>query len=175
MVFGCLSHKLGENPPRPQFQQGRNANGGFTVPRDRTRARLKMSKRRLSRVSLRVASVERDPRPDFKPRVIFVVTLIAAILIAMAAVWEARVILLVLFAGCLGALVLATLTSQLQSWLRIPRIVAFAAVLAALGLAVTLGATPHTPTIAQQPPQPQVNAPNPPKRRYSSLGKSSWG
>jgi predicted PurR-regulated permease PerM len=134
-----------------------------------------MSKRRLSRVALRVASVERDPRPDFKPRVIFVVTLIAAILIAMAAVWEARVILLVLFAGCLGALVLATLTSQLQSWLRIPRIVAFAAVLAALGLAVTLGVWLRGPALAQQLAQLQVDVPNAARRLYSSLGKSSWG
>ncbi len=93
----------------------------------------------------------------------------------MAVVWEARVILLVLFAGCLGALVLATLTSLLQSWLRIPRIFAFAAVLAALGLAVALGVWLRGPALAQQFGQLQVDVPDAAKRLYLSLEESNWG
>jgi predicted PurR-regulated permease PerM len=93
----------------------------------------------------------------------------------MAAVWEARVILLVLFAGCLGALVLATLTSLLQSWLRIPRMFAFAVVLAALGLAVALGVWLRGPALAQQFGQLQMDVPDAARRLYSSLGESNWG
>ena len=145
------------------------------MPRKRTRARLIISKRQLSSFALPFASRAQDRRPDFKRRVIFVVTVIAAILIAMAAAWEARVILLVLFAGCLGALVLATLTSLLQSWLRIPRIFAFAAVLAVLGLAVALGVWLRGPALAQQFAQLQMDVPDAARRLYSSLGKSGWG
>jgi len=145
------------------------------VQLDRTIARFNVSRRRLPRFSLRFASGDRDRRTDFKRRAIFVVTLIAAILIAMAAIWEARIILLVLFAGCLGALVLATLTSLLQSWTRIPRIFAFAAVLAGLGLSVGLGVWLLGPALAQQLGQLQVDVPDAARRLYSSVGKSSWG
>lgn len=143
--------------------------------RDRTRTRFILSKRRLSSFSLPSATREKDLRPDFKWRVIFVVIVVAAILTGMAVVWEARVILLVLFAGCLGALVLATLTSLLQSWLRIPRIFAFAAVLAALGLAVALGVWLRGPALAQQFGQLQVDVPDAAKRLYLSLEESNWG
>jgi hypothetical protein len=54
------------------------------------------------------AAREGDSLADFKRRVIFVVTVIAAILTATAVAGEARVILLVLFAGSLGALVTAS-------------------------------------------------------------------
>jgi predicted PurR-regulated permease PerM len=124
---------------------------------------------------LPLAARGQDSRPDFKHRVIFIVTVTAAIIAAMAAAWEARVILLVLFAGCLGALVLATLTSLLQSWLRIPRVFAFAAVLAALGIAVALGVWLRGPALVQQFGQLQVDVPDAARRLYSSLGESSWG
>lgn len=175
MWVGCLNQKLGENRPRRQCQPGRNAHGDFTVPRDRTRARLIISTRRVSSFAPPFATQEHDHRPDFKRRVIFVVTLITAILIAMAAVWEARVILLVLFAGCLGALVLARLTSLLQSWLRIPRMFAFAAVLAALAIAFAFGVWLRGPALAQQFGQLQMDVPDAARRLYSSLGESNWG
>ena len=145
------------------------------MPPDRTRARLIASKRRLASFVLPIAIVKQDSRLDFKQRTMYVVTLVAATLIAMAIVWEARVILLVLFAGFLGALVLATLTSMLRSWLRIPRMFAFATVLAALGLAFALGVWLRGPALAQQFGQLQVDVPNAAKRLYSSLGESSWG
>ncbi len=145
------------------------------MPRNRMRARLNKSDRRLLRFASRLAKRERGPRPDFKQRAIYVVTLIATYLIAMAAVWEARVILLVLFAGCLGALVLTTLTSLLQSWMRISRMLAFAAVLAALGLAVGIGVWLRGPALAQQLGQLQVDLPDAARRLYLSVGKSNWG
>src|SRR5438309_1575180 len=80
-----------------------------------------------------------DAGSDFKRRVIFIVLVVAIVITGMAAIWEARVILLVMFAGCLGAVVLGTLTSLLQASLRIPRILAFVAILVALGLAIAFG------------------------------------
>jgi AI-2E family transporter len=145
------------------------------VPPDRTRARLIISNRRPASFVLPLAARGQDSRPDFKHRVIFIVTVTAGIISAMAAAWEARVILLVLFAGCLGALVLATLTSLLQSWLRIPRVFAFAAVLAALRIAVALGVWLSGPALAQQFGQLQVDVPDAARRLYSPLGESSWG
>jgi predicted PurR-regulated permease PerM len=171
---GCLNPKLEENQRR-RFHQPRKAHGGCTVLRDRTRAKLILSRRRLSSFAPPSATPEQRHQPDFKRRAIFVVTIIAAVLIAIAAIWEARVILLVLFAGCLGALVLATLTSLLQSCLRIPRMVAFAAVLATLGLAAALGVWLRGPALAQQFGQLQVAVPDAAGRLYSSLGKSTWG
>ena len=70
---------------------------------------------------------------------------------------------------------LATLTSLLQSWLRIRRMLAFAAVLAALGLAVALGVWLRGPALAQQFGQLQLDVPDAARRLYSSLGESSWG
>jgi predicted PurR-regulated permease PerM len=145
------------------------------VLRDRTRVRLIVSKRRISSAASPSVTRGQDHRPDFKHRVIFVVTVIVAILIAIAAIWEARVILLVLFAGCLGALVLATLTSVIQSCLRIPRMVAFAAVLAGVVLTAALGVWLRGPALAQQFSQLQVDVPDAARRLYSSLGDSTWG
>jgi predicted PurR-regulated permease PerM len=119
-----------------------------------------------------LAAQEQDSRPDFKHRVIFVVTVTAGIITAMAAAWEARVILLVPFAGCLGALILATLTSLLQSRLRIPRVFAFAAALTSLGLAVALGVWLRGPALAQQFGQLQVDVPDAASRLYSSSARA---
>ena len=113
--------------------------------------------------------------PDFTKRAAFVIAVSAAAIVAMVTIWEARVILLVLFAGCLGALVLATLTSLLQSYLRIPRTFAFAVLLAGLGLALALGAWLRGPELAQQFGQLQVDVPEAAKRLYSSLGNTGWG
>jgi predicted PurR-regulated permease PerM len=80
-----------------------------------------------------------------------------------------------MFAGCLGALVLGTLTSLLQASLHIPRILAFVAILVALGLAIALGVWLRGPALAQQFGQLQEDVPNAARRLYSSLGERQWG
>jgi predicted PurR-regulated permease PerM len=112
---------------------------------------------------------------EFKKRVVFVVSVTVLVLTFMVAMWQARVILLVLFAGCLGALVLTSLTDKIQSWLRIPRTLAFVVLLVAMGLAVGLGAWLRGPELARQLGQLQVDLPESARRLYSSLGESSWG
>jgi predicted PurR-regulated permease PerM len=89
--------------------------------------------------------------------------------------WEARIILLVLFAGCLGALILATLTSSLQTWFRIPRVIAFASVLVAIGSALGLGVWLRGPALAQQLSELQTEIPDAIRYVFASLHEYSWG
>lgn len=112
---------------------------------------------------------------DFKRRSVFVVLVTLGGVSALAAMWQARVILLVLFAGCLAALVLATLTSLVQRWLRVPRTLAFAILLTALILAIALGVWLRGPALAEQFGKLQTDLPEAARRLYSSLGESSWG
>ena len=49
-----------------------------------------------------------DSYAEFKKRVLFVVIAVTAAIAALVAIWQAKVILLVLFAGFLGALVLVS-------------------------------------------------------------------
>ena len=111
----------------------------------------------------------------FKSRAIFTVLLTTSVLAAAVAIWEARIILLVLFAGCLGALILATLTGLLQTWLRIPRAVAFASVLVTIGSALVLGVWLRGPALAQQLSELQTDIPDAIRYVFASLHEYSWG
>jgi predicted PurR-regulated permease PerM len=111
----------------------------------------------------------------FKPRVIFTVLVSASVAAAAFAVWEARIILLVLFAGCLGALILATLTSLLQARLRIPRGVAFASVLLTIGAVLASGVWLRGPALAQQLSELQTDIPDAIRYVFASLDEYSWG
>jgi predicted PurR-regulated permease PerM len=111
----------------------------------------------------------------FKSRTIFTVLLTTSVVAAAVAVWEARIILLVLFAGCLGALILATLTALLQTWLRIPRAVAFASVLVTIGSALGLGMWLRGPALAQQLSELQTDIPDAIRYVFASLHEYSWG
>ena len=107
----------------------------------------------------------------FKSRAIFTVLLTTSVVAAAVAVWEARIILLVLFAGCLGALILATLTALLQTWLRIPRAVAFASVLVTIGSALGLGMWLRGPALAQQLSELQTDIPDAIRYVFASLAR----
>ena len=111
----------------------------------------------------------------FESHVIFTVLVSTSVIAAAFAVWEARIILLVLFAGCLGALILATLTSLLQSWLRIPRVVAFASVLVALVFVLGLGMWWRGPALVQQLNTLQTDIPDAIRYVFASLHEYSWG
>jgi predicted PurR-regulated permease PerM len=111
----------------------------------------------------------------FKARAIFTVLLAASVVAAAIAIWEARIILLVLFAGCLGALILATLTSLLHKWVRIPRTLAFASVLVTLASALALGMWLRGPALARQLSELQDDIPGAVGSVFASLHKYSWG
>jgi predicted PurR-regulated permease PerM len=112
---------------------------------------------------------------DFKRRTLFVIVVVAATILSIVTIWEARVILLVLFAGCLGALVLTTLTDKIRSWLHIPRVVALIVFLACLGLVVTLGSWLRGPELVEQFGKLQVDVPEATRRLNALLGESDWG
>ena len=112
---------------------------------------------------------------EFKARTIFIVCACTVAIAAVVLAWQARAVFLVLFAGCLGALILATLTSLIQSWSRLPRMPAFTLLLAIIGLALGLGIWLRGPALAQQFNQLHVDLPNAARQVYSTLDQSTWG
>jgi predicted PurR-regulated permease PerM len=72
----------------------------------------------------------------FRKRTVFVVLFCVASIVALLLLWQARSILLLLFAGYIGALILTTVTARFQSWFHLRRRgLAFAIV---IGAAVAL-------------------------------------
>ena len=70
---------------------------------------------------------------QFKWRAVYTVFVCLASVVVLLVLWQARFIFLLLFAGCIGALILATLTSKFQLWFRIRRRgIAFALVIVAV-------------------------------------------
>ena len=112
---------------------------------------------------------------EFKKRAVFVIVAVIAGLLGLGIVWQARIILLVLFAGFLGALILTTLTSLVQKWLGIRRVFAFALLLAGVGVALALGVWLRGPELLQQFGQLQVDLPAAARRLYVSMDQSRWG
>lgn len=112
---------------------------------------------------------------EYRRRVLFAILVGTVAVAAAFAVWESRIILLVLFAGCLGALVLATLTSWLQRRLQLPRAFAFALVLAGIAASVGLGVWLRGPALAQQFSELQTKIPDAARSAFSTLQGSGWG
>lgn len=97
---------------------------------------------------------------QFEKRVLFAVFVTTATVAAVVALWESRIILLVLFAGCLGALILATLTSWLEMWFHIRRAFAFTLVLLGICVAVGLGVWLRGPALVEQFSELQTDIPD---------------
>lgn len=87
---------------------------------------------------------------DFRKRAIFVILFCSATAGSLVLAWEARLILLLLFAGCLGALILITLTGWTQSLLRVRRLLSFAIVLTVLACALVIGIWTEGSALAEQ-------------------------
>src|SRR5579859_2613699 len=79
-----------------------------------------------------------NPRREltlFRKKAVFVTLISIASVLALLLLWQARFILLLLFAGYIGALILTTLTAKFQSWFHVRRAVAFVMVICvAVGL-----------------------------------------
>lgn len=88
---------------------------------------------------------------EFRKRATFVVLIGIAACVLLFLVWEARYILLLLFAGLLGALMLTTLTRLFQSWFHLRRrglayTLVICTTIAALGIGIWL----RGPALVQQ-------------------------
>ncbi len=96
---------------------------------------------------------------NFRTRAIFVIAVCAAVAGAVTLVWMTRVILLLLFAGVIGALLLSTLTDWTQQKLKIRRGLALAVVVALLVIGVVMGVWMRGPALAQQFSDLQIDLP----------------
>jgi predicted PurR-regulated permease PerM len=94
-----------------------------------------------------------NPRREltlFRKKAVFVTLISIASVLALLLLWQARFILLLLFAGYIGALILTTLTAKLQTWFHLRRGVAFVMVICvAVGL-LAIGVWLRGPALAQQ-------------------------
>ena len=87
----------------------------------------------------------------FKWRAVYTVFVCLASVVALLLLWQARSILLLLFAGYIGALILATLTSKFQSWFHIRRRgLAFTLVIIAVVGVFALGIWLRGPALIQE-------------------------
>jgi predicted PurR-regulated permease PerM len=87
----------------------------------------------------------------FRSRAVFVIGICLAFVLALLLLWQARSILLLLFAGYIGALILATLTSKFQSWFHITRRgLAFTLVICALVAVLAAAVWLRGPALVQQ-------------------------
>jgi predicted PurR-regulated permease PerM len=112
---------------------------------------------------------------EFKRHVIFIVAVCSAAVALLVLVWEARLILLLFFAGCIGALILATLTGWIQSWLRVRRMLAFVMALVAITTVLGLGAWLRGPAFVQQLGQLQTDIPEAAQHIFARLQAQIWG
>ena len=71
---------------------------------------------------------------DFKRRTTFVVGVCAGVAVAALLAWTMRVILLLLFAGLIGALLLTIMASWIEKWLKLRRSLALSMVVACFAI-----------------------------------------
>lgn len=113
---------------------------------------------------------------DFKKRATFLVFICIASVVAVLFLWQARSILLVLFAGYIGALILATLTSKIQSWFHVRRRGLAFAIL--IGVAVTVlaaGIWLRGPALVQQIGDLRVDISAAVQELTARLQAQGWG
>jgi predicted PurR-regulated permease PerM len=87
---------------------------------------------------------------EFRRKTIFVVLACATAVGSMALLWIGRYVLLLVFAACVGALMLSTITDWLQSLCRVPRSFALAFVLGCGVALAILGIWLRGPVLAEQ-------------------------
>ncbi len=112
---------------------------------------------------------------DFKRRATFVIVVVAGAAATAVVFWKARVILLLLFAGLVGALLLATATNWTQKKLRIPRILALVAVVVFSLVCLGLGIWLRGPALAQQLSDLQLDLPAAANKILMRLQAQGWG
>ncbi len=111
----------------------------------------------------------------FKERALFVLVICTAMVGTLALIWEGRLILLLLFAGCVGALILSILTEWFQSAIRVRRSISFAIVLTAIATLLGFGVWVRGPALAQQFGDLQTDIPVAAHQVLAQLEAQSWG
>ena len=96
---------------------------------------------------------------EFKWRASFVILVSACVIAASVIFWMARLILLLLFAGLIGAMILTIATNWTQKWLKLRRSLAFATVVVLLASCLGLGIWTRGPALAQQFNDLQIDLP----------------
>jgi predicted PurR-regulated permease PerM len=87
---------------------------------------------------------------EFRKRAVFVLLLCISAVLLVWFVWAARYIILLVFASCIGALFLSTLTNWTQKLLRVRRGGAFAIVICSVALVLGLGIWARGALLLQQ-------------------------
>lgn len=110
----------------------------------------------------------------FRKKAGFVALISIVSVLSLLLLWQARFILLLLFAGYLGALILTTLTAKFQSWFHLRRSVAFVMVICvAVGL-LAVGIWLRGPALAQQLGALQVDIAAAGRQMSTRLQAHAW-
>jgi predicted PurR-regulated permease PerM len=112
---------------------------------------------------------------DFKRRTTFVVAVCAGVVVAAMLVWATRVILLLIFAGLLGALLLTVITDWMRDTLRLRRSLAFSLVVALIAVGLGLGIWMRGSAVVQQFSDLQIDLPTALHQVLLRLEAQSWG
>jgi predicted PurR-regulated permease PerM len=112
---------------------------------------------------------------NFKRRTTFVVGVCASVAVAALLAWTTRVILLLLFAGLIGALLLTIMASWIEKWLKLRRSLALSMVVVSVAIFLGLGTWIRGAAIVQQFSDLQVDLPNAVHQVVSRLQAQSWG
>jgi predicted PurR-regulated permease PerM len=112
----------------------------------------------------------------FRKRAVFVVLFCIASIVGLLILWQARSILLLLFAGCIGALILTTLTAQVQAWLHLRRRgLAFSVVIGALVLLFAVSIFLRGPALVEQVGDLRIDIAVAAKELASRFQAQEWG
>ena len=110
----------------------------------------------------------------FRKKTTFVAFISILSVLSLLLVWQARYILLLLFAGYIGALILTTLTEKFQAWFHIRRGVAFVMVICvAIGL-LAIGIWLRGPALAQQLSALQMDIATAARQMSERLQSHAW-
>ncbi len=112
---------------------------------------------------------------DFKRRAIYIIAVSAAVIAGAILIWMTRVILLLLFAGLIGALVLTIATNWTQKKLRLRRNLALALVLLSLATCLGIGIWLRGPALVQQFSELLIDLPSATEKIRLSLQEHNWG
>ncbi|MGC2613983.1 MAG: AI-2E family transporter [Terracidiphilus sp.] len=112
---------------------------------------------------------------NFRKRAVFVVLISVVSILLLWLTWTARYVLLLLFASCIGALILSTFTNWLRSCIPMRRGIAFAIVITIIGLMIALLTWTRGSLLLQQLGDLQSYIPSAVRQIHSRLQSETWG
>jgi predicted PurR-regulated permease PerM len=112
---------------------------------------------------------------EFRTRALFFVSAVAAAIVLVLLVWVARYVLLLLFAGCIGALVLSTLTNWVKLKFHIRRGLAYALVLLGILALIVIGICLRGPALVHQIAGLEQGIPTAIGKILDRLQSQDWG